>query len=300
MSTTALKMLALVIMFIDHIGEFIPLTPIWFRWLGRISAPLFFFCMAWGFYYAKNKKIHLIRMYLCGVGMAITNIIVSNLAGIHSYTSLTNNIFVTLFITCFIIFIIETLAKNPTMGKRYLLIFVTSQIISTILVIIDNQIIFSHFNVSSDIINQFYGAILGNIFLNEGGVPFIALGILLYYSKNSKKKLIISYSCFCIVYTILYNTNIIARILMRLENILPTSIYTIIYAIPSILSIDTIPRYHIRFYTLISYRWMVIFALPFMLLYNGNRGKGFKYFFYIFYPVHIYILYFIGNNIPIN
>lgn len=37
--------------------------------------------------------------------------------------------------------------------------------------------------------------------------------------------------------------------------------------------------------------WMEIFAAPLMLCYNGKRGKGSKYLFYIFYPTHIYLLY---------
>lgn len=37
MSTTRLKTLAVITMLIDHLGEFIPNTPIWFRWIGRIS-----------------------------------------------------------------------------------------------------------------------------------------------------------------------------------------------------------------------------------------------------------------------
>jgi hypothetical protein len=38
-------------------------------------------------------------------------------------------------------------------------------------------------------------------------------------------------------------------------------------------------------------QWMMVFAAIPMLMYNGKRGKGSKYFFYIFYPAHIYILY---------
>jgi hypothetical protein len=38
-------------------------------------------------------------------------------------------------------------------------------------------------------------------------------------------------------------------------------------------------------------QWMMLFAAIPMLMYNGERGKGSKYFFYVFYPAHIYILY---------
>lgn len=41
-------------------------------------------------------------------------------------------------------------------------------------------------------------------------------------------------------------------------------------------------------------QWMMVFALPFILLYNGKRGPNIKYFFYMFYPTHIWILYILG------
>lgn len=37
-------------------------------------------------------------------------------------------------------------------------------------------------------------------------------------------------------------------------------------------------------------QWAMVFALPFMLLYNGERGRGLKYFFYLYYPLHIVLL----------
>lgn len=41
-------------------------------------------------------------------------------------------------------------------------------------------------------------------------------------------------------------------------------------------------------------QWMMIFAAIPILMYNGKPGRKSKYFFYIFYPAHIYLLYMIS------
>ena len=42
-------------------------------------------------------------------------------------------------------------------------------------------------------------------------------------------------------------------------------------------------------------QWYCFMALPLLALYNGKRGKyNMKYLFYIYYPVHLVIIYFIG------
>ena len=41
-------------------------------------------------------------------------------------------------------------------------------------------------------------------------------------------------------------------------------------------------------------QWMMIFALIPILLYSGKNGRGMKYFFYLYYPLHVYAIYLIG------
>ena len=61
-----------------------------------------------------------------------------------------------------------------------------------------------------------------------------------------------------------------------------------------ILQIIPLVLFGIVFFIFKSIEWLIIFAAIPILLYNGSRGKGGKYFFYIFYPAHIYIFYIIA------
>ena len=60
MSTTMLKIIALITMIIDHIGLYIPNTSEYLRYIGRISAPIFLFCSVLGYINTHNKKKYLL------------------------------------------------------------------------------------------------------------------------------------------------------------------------------------------------------------------------------------------------
>lgn len=47
----------------------------------------------------------------------------------------------------------------------------------------------------------------------------------------------------------------------------------------------------VYYFSLGSTQWMMIFAIIPMVLFNGEKGKGMRNFFYYFYPLHIWVLY---------
>lgn len=67
MSSFGLKILALILMFIDHIAQFLPEMPIWLHWIGRLAAPVFIYCSIWSFTYTTDRKKYFLRLYLAGV-----------------------------------------------------------------------------------------------------------------------------------------------------------------------------------------------------------------------------------------
>ena len=42
-------------------------------------------------------------------------------------------------------------------------------------------------------------------------------------------------------------------------------------------------------------QWMMVFSIIPLFFYNGEKGRGDKNFFYIFYPTHIYLLYILAS-----
>ena len=73
MNIFTIKIIALILMLMDHIGEFFPDSPIWFGWLGRLAAPLFVYALAVCFHHTRNRKKYLLRLYLANVGMIFFN-----------------------------------------------------------------------------------------------------------------------------------------------------------------------------------------------------------------------------------
>ncbi|MBS4199118.1 hypothetical protein KHA93_05540 [Bacillus sp. FJAT-49732] len=260
MTTTFLKLIAVVSMLIDHTGQFIPNTPEYLRYIGRLAIPIFAYFVGIGYRKTSNKKKYMIRLYVLSVVMAFINLIINSFYN-DSGDFIRNNYFATLFL---IVVCIHILEKRQV--KLYVH-FILWQIISfVLLVLLDWQSIVI-IQQPTGITTPFYGDILGHIMIVEGGIFFVIFGVLLYLSNN-KIKLTVAYC--------LFNLFLFAA-----------------YAKWG----GRIPSYSRLWFPFADYQWMMIGALPLLLLYNGKKGIGLKYFFYFFYPIHIIILYFIGENL---
>lgn len=77
MTTSQLKYTALIFMTIDHIGAFIPGTPIWLHYIGRLAAPIFFFVAVEGIMHTVNRKKYLLRLYISSVLMSAAECLLS-------------------------------------------------------------------------------------------------------------------------------------------------------------------------------------------------------------------------------
>ncbi|MEG1019853.1 MAG: TraX family protein, partial [Oscillospiraceae bacterium] len=174
MSATVLKLIALALMLGDHIAEFIPGAPIWLHWLGRISAPLFIFCMCEGFFHTHDRKKYLLRIYLCGVGMSLLDVALIAIVP-KPYNMPVNNIFVTLAIISAIIGLIEGFRARKRGTWKWLIAFLALQLVSIF------ACAYAYMGTGIIGVLLFTSALLPSIFYCEGGVFVVLLGVMLYY-----------------------------------------------------------------------------------------------------------------------
>lgn len=256
-----LKMIALIFMTLDHchymFSGILP-VPNWFSLVGRIAAPIFIFLLANGIYYTHNMKKYMLRLYIGGVIMSLLNTIFGIFFVHPTEVELIGNIFETLFLICFFIHIMKKLIKART-ERRYLKMFgyivlFLIPIISGFLIIPLSQI----HTMTSIWIIRIVLTIIPNVLTTEGGISWIILGIGFYFCKREQRKITAFYICFVTIFMLINE-------------------YIQFYPV---LKLDT--------------HGMMFLALPLILLYNGNQGKKAKYLFYLYYPLHMYLLYFVA------
>lgn len=271
MTTTTLKLIALALMVIDHIYEFVPGTPLIFTILGRLSAPIFFFCAVWGFHYTRNRRVYLTRMYLCSALMGVLDCLL-NTSLAQPAVPCYNNIFSTLFMICLFVHLWERgnrIWMKILWSLGYLAINAASLILAR-LVLVQSGLMAMLGNLGVEYADA-YTAVIGllpNILTCEGSYIIVIMGLVLHFCKESRKKLSWGYGIYCLVFFLLLLPPVF-------RNTLEISPWQYLFGE--------------------AIQWMQVFALPLMLCYNGQRGRNLKYLFYVFYPAHIVLLFYLGN-----
>ena len=282
MSIFSLKVFALVCMVIDHIAAYLPDMPVQMRWIGRIAAPIFIFCLCEGIDHTSNEKKYLMRLYIGGVIMAF----------IQSFLTVNANIFRTLFAIAFNLIMIRHIQNGEKEYRKYWLAYILWQLITVLIFgswYMRNQSIF---------IRRLYPALCGSVAFCEGGIPYIIFGIIIYLTKNDKKKLALGYSLYCVFFALLSLTNITTVLTdpfiamadnpEKMNRIIQYGFFTVCSAFrPGITGRDPFME---------QYQWMMIASLIFILMYNGQKGRSMKWFFYVFYVCHLLVLWYIGWN----
>lgn len=278
MTNTKLKLIALFTMLLDHIWRFGFDVPYGFHIVSRISAPIFMYCCVLGFVHTSNRKKYFIRLYLLNVAM-----------GIEAFAfGVEYNFVRTIMAALVIIFIIDQFRNKHRNAVRNLVLFVAWQISTFILIGIVGELVFQ----LNENVLYFLLALGGSVFALGGGMAFLALGVLLYLFRTSTRRLFIGYACFVAVETVAYCTNALMLGLHFLLSTNQQAADVFLYAIKLLFGLDTALLQGLN-----EPDWAMIFALPIILAYNGEKGRGMKYLFYVFYPAHIACLFLVSNGV---
>ena len=246
MSIFALKVAAAALMLLDHIGFYFPGAPVWLRWLGRGSYPLFLFCMAQGYRHTRSRGRYLLRLYAMSLFMtALGYLLDTYFPTENGYGN--HNIFFPLILTGLLVSAVERFQANRRRGAALLGGIALSQMLYCLLPAL--------FPAARELSGDVLTGLVPNLAVNEYGFEFIALGMAFYFLWERREALCAVYLIFCI-----YQFS-------------EEALYSGFCAV----------------------QWMMVLALPLILRYNGEKGWGWKWFFYIFYPAHTCLLFFLAN-----
>lgn len=256
-----LKYIALIAMVFDHIHYFFDYTgkiPIWFAMIGRLAAPLFLFSVIEGFVHTRNWKRYFLKIYALAILMGLIQFGFYNF--LHPLVRADGFFPQNMMLSSFAILLVALQGIAWIQDKKYL------KGIPTLLFPILLPWLMVPFYLSGQdkpifilFLNFLNFTVLPtHTSISDGGTWLLLTGIAMYLCHKNLKKEVLAFVSVSLVWVLM------AIVLSR-------------------------PSFHDLMFKYIE--WMEIFAAPLMLCYNGQRGKGSKYLFYVFYPTHIYLLY---------
>lgn len=283
MNIFQLKLLAAFLMVLDHIHIFFPETPIFFDYIGSLAIPLFVFALVEGIKHTRDLKRYFLRLYVFSIFMQVN----ANLMDFEVGNSI--RIFVILLI---LIVLLERYQSKQPLKNKGLWLFVAYQALAVVL-----NIVALNLTELDDALLLLINTVFATAFLADGGYFFVLIGLIFYYAYHDFKKLAFLFTGFVSVNMIFFNTPLLRIIFNGLSGI-NGILADIFYGL-----FEVVIGWDILFYNtspLSNIMWMGVFSLFVLYFYDGSFFKSNlfqKYFFYIFYPTHLWVLYFLANQV---
>lgn len=268
LSGFALKYIALFSMVLDHIHYFFGFTgriPIWFSWVGRIAAPLFLFCLVEGFIHTHDRKKYFLKVYVIAVIMGLIQFGFYNV--LSGFVRGDGFIPANAMLSSFVILMVVMQGMDMIAHKKIFRGLLLA-LVPILLPYIFNLAVYMPLMNSGNSTGLFvanlinYSVLPLHTFIVDGGTMTLIGGMILFGFSYLKNKKIRIYAY--LVFELFAGFVLVGLMMGGLNS-------------------------KVLFFE--AYEWMSIFAVPLMLCYNGERGKGNARFFYFFYPAHVYILY---------
>ena len=216
---TMLKIIAMISMVFDHVGDMFFPDAAWFRVVGRLAMPIFAFCISEGFIHTRDKKKYLIRMGI----FALISEVPFDLAFSRKVFELGHqNIMLTFFIAILALFIYDKIMGDRDPQKAW-----TSK-----------------------------GRSLGGL------VVVIGMAVIALLLRSD--------------YTIFGVGSVYLFYLLRKHD----HWFRVGCGVAYVAALRTMGYYAATGLSLIP-----------LLMYNGKKGKGLKWLFYVFYPGHLLLLF---------
>jgi len=277
LSSFWLKIIALLTMTIDHVGFFMGNGPValTFRYIGRLALPLFCFMIAEGAFHTKSFKKYALRLGIMASAISIV-IIGDDILNIsQGMLRAQGNIFIDLLLGALAIFFLRQ-------KKWYLKLLALLPILFSVYAFIGSSLEWC----------GCHGHILWCPFFLRGQYHWFAvLLIVLFYFARSLAQLFVRYhSGLTGIDVNNYQDSNIERHALNIFSVLMIAVISVLYYFCG----QLMPPQYVS--------WMVdvqLFAMVsgvFLLLYNGKRGYNktwFQYGSYLYYPVHMIIIYLI-------
>jgi len=227
-----LKIIACIIMVIDHAGVVFFPDKIIFRVIGRLAFPIFAFFIAEGFCHTRSVQKYLKRLGLCAVLFQIPDWFS------RIYSIITN---------------------VPEFGVRYKFNIFATLFFGLLAIVYFDRLKNENIRLS------WFAAIAIALIAEIAGADYGAYGVLyilvFYLTRGNRRNMLTGVMALHAAY-ILWD---IALSLIRTGTVFISN----------------------------SLQLFSVLAVPLIALYNHERGRNAKYVFYVFYPVHLVVLYII-------